>query len=227
MPNVPAQCVLVEPSSSMQQCMGTYGTEGEGEWVNNSISRGARFWSCGAVTRRQAVTLKHDHDVQELARCRSLAKMAADSMGMYLEMLRSEADPETQPYFITAQRSQIVPERIDENLIRTALGGTLHPDSSVVIEPFSTRTQWWKDLDEDARESAEISRDPSAQYGLLLKPWRELLEWFPANGLGAPSFVKVSRSSKGSHTLGCVFPCFIVGITDKGSIVGIATHVVE
>ena len=51
MPVDPKVCRVVQPTSSMQQCMDTYGIEGDGEWVNNSISRDAQFWSCGSIAR--------------------------------------------------------------------------------------------------------------------------------------------------------------------------------
>src|SRR3954466_9429250 len=83
-----AKCVPVQPSSSMQQCIDTYGIEGEGEWVNNTISPHAQFWSCGMVSRRPDVPA-HDHDPGELARCHALANEAAGVIGSDWPLLRS------------------------------------------------------------------------------------------------------------------------------------------
>lgn len=217
-----AKCVLVQPSSSMRQCIESYGIEGEGEWVNNSVSSLAQFWSCGMVSRNPHVPT-HDHDPNELARCRVLAKEATEVIGPVWPLLRSGSDPDTQPFFVAAQRKGVMPKRVSEKLIRAALGGTLHPDARVVIEPFAERTDWWGEIEEDAR--AESPDD--ASFEDLVAAWRNLMQWFPANSLAAPSFVRTTDSEEVSQTLGCVFPCFIVGISDKGSLIGVATHVVE
>src|SRR5262249_49606616 len=108
MSDATAKCVLVQPSSSMQQCIDTYGIAGEGEWVNNSISSQAQFWSCGMVSR-QGAPAKHDHDPSELARCQALANEAAGVIGSVWPLLRSGSDPDTQPFFVAAQRGAVVP----------------------------------------------------------------------------------------------------------------------
>src|SRR5690348_3789452 len=111
------ECVPVPPTSSMQQCIDTYGIEGTGAWVNNSVSSLAQFWSCGMVSRNPTAP-PHDHDPKELARCRTLGKEAAAVLGSAWPMFRSGADPETQPFFVTAQRKAAVPKRVTEKLIR-------------------------------------------------------------------------------------------------------------
>ena len=209
----------------MQQCLDTYGIEGEGEWVNNSVSSLAQFWSCGMVSRKPAVP-PHDHDPKEPARCHALAKEAAAVIGPVWPMFRSGSDPETQPFFVTAQRKAAVPKRVTEKLIRADLGGTLHPDARVIIEPFAEGTEWWREVEEDAQGMVEESSG-HAKFDDLVGEWRDLMRWFPANSLAAPSFVRTTDSVEVSRTLGCVFPCFILGISDKGSLIGVATHVVE
>ena len=219
-----AKCVLVEPTPSMQQCMDDYGIEGEGEWVNNTISQEAKFWSCGMVARESS-PLKHDHDPMELARCHSLANEAAALMGEVWQMLRSGSDPDTQPFFITAQRGAAIPSSVSESLILEALGGTLNPEASVVIEPFTEGSTWWKEVEEDAKDMAV--EYPQTDWNDYVNRWRALMVWFSDNKLSKPSFVRTTDPGKSIQTLGCVFPCFVVGISDKGSLVGIATHVVE
>lgn len=217
-----AKCVLVPPSSSMRQCIDTYGIEGEGEWVNNTISRNAQFWSCGMMSRGPFVPM-HDHDLNELAHCHKLANEAAAFMDQPLILLRSSAEPETHPYFVAAQRGAVVPTKVDESLIRTALGDTLHSEASVVIEPLTEDASWWQEVVEDVTELVEGDAD---QFSEWITAWRKLLAWFPTNGLADPSFVRTKFSSRPSLTRGCVFPCFFFGISDGGSLVGVATHVV-
>lgn len=218
------KCVRIQPTSSMQQCIDTYGINGEGEWVNNSVSSLAQFWSCGMVSRKTEA-LAHDHDPKEVARCHNLAKKAAAVIGPVWPLFRSGDDPQTQPFFVVAQRRATVPKRVTEKVIRTALGGTLHPDAQVGIEPFSEATDWWQEVMEDAQEMAGTARDESVDD--LVSEWRALMQWFPANSLAVPSFVRTTDSEEVSRTLGCVFPCFILGISDNGSLIGIATHIVE
>jgi hypothetical protein len=220
-----AKCVLVQPSSSMQQCIETYGIDGDGEWVNNTISSQAQFWSCGMVSQRTA-SPNHNHDQRDLSRCRALAIEAASLIGKVWPLLRSGSDPETHPFFVAVQSGAVVPKQIDEGIIRIALGGTLHPEARVIIEPFAQGTHWWQEIEEDAQSI--VAESPShSSFDDLVKEWRELMRWFGANALASPSFVRTTDSVNPSQGLGCVFPCFIVGITDKGSLTGIATHVVE
>ena len=217
-------CVLVEPSSSMQQCMDAYGIEGEGPWVNNSISQYAQFWSCGMVSSPQSATV-HDHDPVELKACRTLALAAKKVMGSTWALLRSGSDPETHPFFVASQLGAAVPSIIVESLIRKTLGGTLHPDASVIIEPLTEGTAWWQQIEEDA-QNYDDPPDP-AHVKQLANPWRKLIRWFADRELAGASFVRVSHASQGGLTLGCVFPCFAIGISAKGSVVGIMTHVVS
>ncbi|WP_171471318.1 hypothetical protein [Frigoriglobus tundricola] len=219
-----AKCAPVEPSSSMQQCIDAYGVEGQGEWVNNTLSQQAQFWSCGMISRRPSVPT-HDHDPRELARCHTLANEAARVMGSVWCMFRSGSDPETHPFFITVQHGEPIPTRIDEPLIRKVLGGTLHPEAAVRIEPLAEGTTWWQEVEEDARSM--VDDQPQNRFEELVKEWRDLMKWFSVSGLSDPSFVRTTDPGKPCRNLGCVFPCFVMGVSDKGSLIGIATHVVE
>jgi hypothetical protein len=99
-----SNCVRIQPTSSMQECMDTYGIEGSGEWLNNSISRDAEFWSCGMIARK-GVTPAHDHDGTELKLCQTLAAEAARVMGKVWACQRSGAEPENHPFFVTVWRN--------------------------------------------------------------------------------------------------------------------------
>jgi hypothetical protein len=208
----------------MQQCIDTYGIEGEGEWVNNTLSPEAQFWSCGMVSRKGS-TPQHDHDSEELARCHALANEAVRIMGPSWSMTRSGNTPVTEPFFVAAQRGAPIPERFNEHLVREMLGGMLHPNASVLIEPLTEGTQWWKEIEEDAREM--VADQPQNSFDELVKEWRDLMKWFPESSLSQTSFVRTTETGGPHRGLGCVFPCFVVGISDKGSIIGMATHVVE
>jgi hypothetical protein len=219
-----AKCVHVAPSSSMQQCIDTYGIKGRGEWVNNSISRNAQFWSCGMISRRPS-TPKHDHDPEELAHCHRLANEAANVIGAWWPLLRSSSDPVTQPFYIAAQRRAAAPKKIDEPVLRALLGGTLHPDAAVEIEPFAEGTKWWQKIEEDAKSRA--AEPGEGTFDEIVAQWRDLMKWFSTSRLSRASFTRTTHSVKPCHTLGCVFPCFVVGISNKGSLIGISTHVVS
>lgn len=217
------KCALVEPSSSMQQCIDCYGIEGAGEWINNSISTEAQFWSCGMISRK-AASPKHEHDPEELARCRLLAYEAASILGDVWPWFRSGSDPNTQPFFVAAQLDAVVPKKVNEKLIRATLGGTLHPSACVEIEPFAEGTKWWQEIEEDVKQDCGETEFDNTKG---VRKWRELIRWFHANSLSSPSFVRTTDSVEVSHTLGCVYPCLILGVSDKGSLIGVATHVVE
>jgi hypothetical protein len=103
-----------------------------------------------------------------------------------------------------AQRGAVVPTCVDESVIRRALGGTLHPDATVVVEPFTEGTKWWQQLEEDARDEASAYPDYFS-LDATLKPWRYLMNWFPANRLACPSFVRTDLRKRRLQHLGVSF----------------------
>jgi hypothetical protein len=72
-----------------------------------------------------------------------------------------------------------------------------------------------------------VADQPQNSFDELVKEWRDLMKWFPESSLSQTSFVRTTETGGPHRGLGCVFPCFVVGISDKGSIIGMATHVVE
>lgn len=224
------KCAPAEPPVWMRQCVDTHGMEVKAEWATSSISLQAQFWSCGMVARESANT-SHDHEPEEVKRCRALSKAAAKVIGPEWPLTGSGSDPGTEPFFVVAQKGAHVPGRVTEKLVRAVLGGTLHPDARVVIEPLNKKTEWWKEIERSARAWAERDDPKDRAIGDAgLRAWEALIHWFPAHDLAAPAFVRVTDhvgSTETSHTLGCVYPCFLVGVTDKGSLVGVATFVVE
>jgi hypothetical protein len=92
-------------------------------------------------------------------------------------------------------------------------------------------TRWWKEIEEDATDAATDAAATNPEwYNVeeILRPWCQLISWFGTNGLAHPSFVWTDEDYSGpvAMTLGCVFPHLIIGISDKGSLIGIMTHVV-
>jgi hypothetical protein len=195
------------------------------EWANCSISQRAVAYSCGAIGRRGDV-IEHDHDPEELARCRRLSAEAAKVMeGVVVGMGSSGLDDYFAPFYVAACRGAKAPRKLDEEMIRRAFGGTIYPGVEILVEPLEERGEWWALVREylvdndDALEDEELLEEGEEE----LARWREMVRWFrDAKELHGASFVMMRAADwPRLDWICCDFPYLALGITQAGSLVGI------
>jgi hypothetical protein len=201
--------------------------DADGEWPNNIISNRAVVYENGTIARA-GDAIRHAVDPDELALCQTLARQAAAIMdGVELGM-GSESSARFSEFFVTAGVDGPRPERIDEDLVRTAFGGTIFPPATITVEPLKEAGIWWSD----------VLRDGDGQPEAYFAPWRTLMAWFAHQAFVDSAFVRIGdygallaldRASypEGTDSLGCVFPRLAVGLTRGGSLAGIFGHVVQ
>ena len=90
--------------------------------------------------------------------------------------------------------------------------------------PSAEKGEWWSqvvqdysltDVDDDTLRSAEE-----------LQPWRNMIRWFhECEHLHAQSFLMIGEDPLDEVNLGCVFPRLAVGVTERGSLIGICGSV--
>jgi hypothetical protein len=203
----------------LKECMNNWGTD-PGEWVTNYLSTKTVAFSCGVIARDgDAVT--HDHDPEELALCKRLAREAAALMAGTFLCMGDESDHEFAPFFVTANAGAKVPRKLTDKHVRAAFGGTLWPECQITIEPLKARGKWWK----SATAQATVDGNEKA-----LGAWRRMVDWFAGQKeLHGASFVKIEEPiRKGWHpALSCIFPRMVLAITEKGSLVGLYGCVVH
>jgi hypothetical protein len=167
-------------------------------------------------------------DPDELALCQTLARQAAAIMDGVEVGMGSESSARFSEFFVTAGVDRPRPERIDEDLVRTAFGGTIFPPATITVEPLKEAGIWWSD----------VLRDGEGQPDAYFAPWRTLMAWFAHQALVDSAFVRIGdygallaldRASypEGTDSPGCVFPRLAVGLTRGGSLAGIFGYVVQ
>jgi hypothetical protein len=208
----------------LRECMGMCFSKEkpprEFEW--NVISNRAVVYSCGMIGR-EGENLAHCHDEDELELCKLLSSAVADIMaGEY--MVDDEGTHPFSPFYVTANEDDNVPEQITEDLIRSAFGGLIYPPVEILIEPLEEGTTWWKTIYTCAVSDWEHEEADPPYLGL----WREVIDWFGQQPeIHSPAFVRIGREAiRGEDGgSGCVFPRLAVGLSRKGSLVGIFTCV--
>ncbi len=201
------------------------------EWANRSISQRTVAYSCGAIGR-QGDHIEHDHDPEELARCRRLSAEAAKVMeGVVVGMGSSGLDDYFAPFHVVACRGKAnAPRKLDEEAIRRAFGGTIYPGVEILVEPLEERGEWWTLVREylvdndDALEDDECLEEGEKELGR----WREMVRWFrETKELHGASFVMMRAAVRRRDWTCCDFPYLALGITRAGSLVGIWGHYVD
>jgi hypothetical protein len=202
--------------------------DADGEWPNNIISNRAVVHENGTIVRA-GDALRHAVDPDELALCQTLARQAAAIMDGVEVGMGSESSARFGEFFVTAGVDGPRPERIDEDLVRTAFDGTIFPPATITVEPLKEAGIWWSD----------VLRDGEGQPDAYFAPWRAVMAWFARQEAFVDSaFVRIGdygallaldRSSypEGTDSPGCVFPRLAIGLTRGGSVAGIFGHVVQ
>jgi hypothetical protein len=195
------------------------------EWANVSLTPLAVAYSCGALAR-EGDRVEHDHDPAELALCRRVSAEAARVMDGVEVGMGSGGTDYFAPFFVAANRGQVVPDVIDEAVVRRAFGGTLHPVVEVVVEPLEPRGEWWTQVREYLVDNDDAERFPEElpEFEAILERWVEMIEWFRGRPeLHGCRFVMTrEREFPSRDGRVCLnFPYLALGITAEGSLVGI------
>ncbi len=221
--NCQADAERLEP---LRECMETYGQEGDNnaEWPWNCLSRCTVAYTCGAL-RRGDEPAPHNHDDAEFALCRRLASEANAIMEGVEVGMASEASYTFEPFYIVASEGAQNPRALNADTIRIAFGGTIYPGAEIVVEPLEEQGLWWEYVDAECDNEDVDTPEETAE---CLRSWRTLLQWFHSQpDFQNTAFVCIGEDPLGGDNGGCVFPRLAVGLTQAGSIAGIAGCVVH
>ena len=215
----------LERTSILLECMGMRNGRDsctiDREFTWNVISKKAVAYSCGMIAR-EGEQLIHNHYSSEIELCKKLSKEASDIMTGKV-MIDDEGDHAFSPFFIAANKDSPIPEAITEELVRSAFNDTIYPAVEILVEPLTEDTEWW----DTVRECAYGLYEEEADY---ISCWRSVISWF--NGqpkLQSSAFVTIGQEAIGDAYSGggsgCVFPRLVVGLSERGSLIGIFTCV--
>jgi hypothetical protein len=218
-----------EPDPELQEylrpCMDHYGIgDPNAEWPNNMLSRKTVVYGSGRIARAGDV-LKHAVDAEELQLCKTLAQEVAEIMADIEVGMGSKSSDYFSPFFITANVDDPVPDRINADLIGARFGGVIFPPTPILVEPLREAGLWWSETLSSCEEDSKEERE---EY---LHPWRTMIRWFQKHpDIRSPSFVRIGDARslrdladlpRGSRMVGSVFPRLVLGLTHRGSLVGL------
>jgi hypothetical protein len=196
------------------------GSPSADEWPGQYLSTRTVVYSCGILARDGDAVL-HDHDPEELKRCRQLAAEAAAIMKGVLIGLGDESDHGLSPFYITANVGDPAPKKLTEAVFRKALRGTVYPDAVLTIEPFKKTSDWWKRVSALHPDYEVVPEDFPNEPERVAK-WKRLFEWFVSHpDLHSPVYIGFK-----SQAFAAVHPRLFLALTTSGSLVGLATCVV-
>ena len=212
----------------LRECMETYGQEGNdatNEWPWNCLSRRTVAYTCGALRRGEEPAV-HNHDEAEFALCRKLANEAAKLMEGVEVGMGSESQEYFAPFYIVASVGTDNPHTLDAETIRAAFGGTIYPAAEITLEPLTEQAKWWQVVVMDIGEEEEEEQNTAEED--FIRPWRSLMQWFHRQPeFKQTALVMIGDSPLDDENGASVFPRLAVGLTQAGSIVGIAGVVVH
>lgn len=190
-------------------------------WNHSCIHPQTAAYSCGCLYVPGNPN-QHEHDTDEVTLCEVLStEIAAILKGVTVNL--SEGTSNFDPLFITANRSSLKQKVVSVELIRSAFNGAIYPSAKVSIARLEEHCPLW--------ESFVWSEDEIDEPGFAetISKWRELINWFKTETkLHSPVFVEVGDGDRLSEAnYGCVFPRFVVALTDAGSLVGVCAHAVQ
>jgi hypothetical protein len=113
-------------------------------WRHSCIHPETVAYSCGRLARPGGPN-EHDHDPEEVARCRRLAE-AAGRVCRGVEVFASEARSALAPFFVTANRHAPAPGRLAPRVIRAAFGGVIYPRARCTVTPLKEGTRGWLEI---------------------------------------------------------------------------------
>jgi hypothetical protein len=205
------------------------------EWSGSTLSNRTVAYSCGALCRA-GDTLEHCHDPAELELCRRLSAEAAQIMEGIEIGMGDESGGYFHPFFVAANVGAPAPPVVNEEVIRTAFNGTIYPHAAVEVEPLDEERGYLGTCLEEFRnaidheewiEDGHFYACPVEDPENVLEHWRALIRWFQdSRELHGASLVMIgwtplNRADR-SDNIGSIHPRLVVGLTEGGSLVGIA-----
>lgn len=244
-------CILdTERLNPLRPCMECCGPESpRDEWNHSCIHPSTVAYACGCLFRPGQAN-NHNHDAEELARCRQWASEAAALM-TGIEINESESTGKFAPFFVTANRDDKLPTELSEQFVRSAFNGTIYPLAKITLAPLNEDgrawrafavTDWRVEFDTsnmfvlhehkvDPKREAVINaakEEARLRNEQTTVRWRELFRWFEAQpSFRDKKFVLIGENQLSDVNYGCVFPRLVVALTASGSLVGIASHAVH
>ncbi len=209
-----------------------FGVEDSVEWPNNMMSRQTVVYSSGVITRKGKQQL-HDVEPQELDLCMRLSTEAKVVMGEAEVGMGSESGDSFRQFFVVANIDAIVPNFINEGLIKSVFGGTLFPLATITVEPLEESGVWWSEV---LYDSSDMEVEEQEKY---LHPWRMLINWFKNQPeFVSTAFVRIGDYEalrglqedlwpEGTKLVPCVLPRLAIGMTKNGSVVGLFGFTVQ
>jgi hypothetical protein len=208
------------------------------DWDHSSVHPETVAYSCGRLYRHGQPNM-HDHDPEELERCRRLAEEAAKVIeGVQINL--SESSSELDSFFITANRGDKVPETMTREFVIEMFNGAIYPFAHITISPLAEGNSGWKSFAVSEMSFDNFSPADRERLRAVIEQdmrdnerradrWRELMRWFKSQEeLFAASFVEVGNGDTMSDVnFGCVFPRLVGAITKSSSLVGVLGHAVH
>ena len=209
----------------LAECRKSSGPADNGEeWPGQFLSTRTVAFSCGMLGR-QGDSIVHNHDAEELKRCRRLAAEAAEIMEGVLIGGNDESDHTLDLFWIPANVGDPVPKKITETVFRKAMRDTVYPGALLVIEPFKKTSDWWKRVSA-LHPDYHIVPEQMPDEPERVAKWKRLFEWFRKHAdLHSPVYIGFKESTDGKFDA-TVYPRLFVALTASGSLVGLATCVV-
>lgn len=193
-----------------------------GEWPGHFFSNRTVAYSCGIVAR-DGDPVVHAHDRDELKRCKMLAAEAAAIMKDVYIRMGDESDHTLSPFFIPANVGDKVPKKITEDVFRKAMRDIVYPGAILQIEPFQTKSDWWKTQSALHPDYEDVPEDYPDEPERVAK-WKHLFQWFREHpDLHSPVYLGFKNQGPEFTS---VFPKFFLALTSAGSLVGLVTFVV-
>lgn len=187
------------------------GDSTQSEWPNNVLSTRATILEGGLIGREGDASLHARYRQDELRRCEALAHAALAIVRDLHVGQSSDADHAFHPFVSVAPPEGRVVASIDETFVRDLFGGTIAPFDRVNVEPFANEGRFFRRV-----QASDV------------ETWRALVAWFGSEpSVMHASFVEIGDLNAkepfpaGVASHGSVLPRLIVGLTDRGSVVGL------
>jgi hypothetical protein len=140
----------------------------------------------------------------ELDHCRTLAAQVVSLLGE-LRPFDGESPTPFLPFYLVAGEGDPIPKRLTADFIRAAFGETIYPDTPIEVVPLN--------------EQFAIEDHPA---------WGDFVRWvLTQSDLAHMAYVKIGYDTGQEPNYAAVFPRLILGLTNKGSLVGACGSIVQ
>lgn len=217
-----------EKLAILSECIQNYDVgSDQDEWPNNILSRFTQVYNDGTITKHPT-RLNHIIDENELALCQKLSTQIAKIMANVEVGMGSNSGDYFQAFYI-AYANGLSNKTISAELIQHAFANTIFPLATITVEPFTTNTIWWNEVEQDGEGSPES----------YFEPWQNMRAWFTQQQDFIDSaFIRIGDATlleqiddknypKGTVITGCVLPRLALGLTANGSLIGLFGYVVQ